>query len=562
MKWLIRRVLKRGKGAIQYEEEIHFGEILTIGRAANQAIFLPDLRAALEHARVISNGSGKYRVESLIFAGVRVNEHIEQQVNVGAGATIEIGSTRITIIDPPKDFEAAVEVGPIDKEELKARAEATKLATTLGETWLNKRRFSWGFFLLFAVLGLALPIFAHYQPGFGDSNLVRGNQALGQSIWEAGEIASPHHFFGQDCLQCHGEAFEVVQDDKCLTCHSKTLAHADQAKFPLWELAESRCAWCHRDHNGVDGLVREDQMLCSDCHKDLRQNTSGESKLADVSDFLNDHPQFMVNLPKWNAEGDFTPVRELMGAKALVENSGLKFPHDVHLDPKGLNAVDGKKVLDCDSCHQPEIGGATMKPVNFETMCQECHRLDFDIQAPDRQVPHGNVAEVLYSLDEFYAKRAIEGGYNDVTAPVTVRTRRRPGQEMTREEREQAVAWSRQKARQVTEALFLGRACTVCHTVTVEPDSPKGPWVVAPVRVAGVWFEKARFTHAKHITMDCASCHNARGSKSSADLLIPDITNCRSCHGGEHAKGLLSSTCIACHGFHQYDQPLRTRTEL
>ncbi len=562
MKWLIRRVLKRGKGAIQYEEEIHFGEILTIGRAANQAIFLPDLRAALEHARVISTGKGKYRVESLIYAGVRVNDHIEQQANVGSGSTIEIGSTRITIIDPPKDFEAAVEVGPIDKDELKARAEATKLATTLGETWLNKRRFSWGLLALFAVLGLALPIFAHYQPGFGDSKVVRSNQALGQSIWEAGEIASPHHFFGQDCLQCHGTPFEVVQDDKCLSCHSKTLAHADQDQFQLWELSESRCAWCHRDHNGVEGLIRDDQMLCSDCHKDLSTHPGVTTQLTDVSDFLNDHPQFTVSLPRWDAQGNYAPVREVMGGAPLVENSGLKFPHDVHLDPEGLSAPDGRRVLECDSCHQEEIGGATMKPVNFETMCQDCHRLDFDIQAPDRQVPHGNVAEVLYSLDEFYAKRAIEGGYNDVTAPVTVRTRRRPGQEMTREEREQAVAWSRQKARQVTEALFLGRACTVCHTVTVEPEAENGPWVVAPVRVAGIWFEKARFTHAKHTTMDCASCHNAVGSKSSADLLIPDITNCRSCHGGEHAQGLLSSTCIACHGFHQFDQPLRKRTEL
>jgi len=561
MKWLIRRVLKRGKGAIQYEEEIHFGEILTIGRAANQAIFLPDLRAALEHARVISLGKAKYRVESLIYAGVRVNEHIEQATTVGPGAYIEIGSTRITIIDPPKDFEAAVEVGPIDKDELRARAEATKQATTLSETWLNKRRFSWGLLTLFAVLGLALPIFAHFQPAFGDSKVVRSNQALGQSIWETGEIASPHHFFGQDCQQCHGKAFEVVQDDKCLSCHSKTLAHADQTEFPLWELAESRCAWCHRDHNGLDGLVRNDQKLCSDCHQNLDQR-SAAAKIPNVSDFLNDHPQFMVNLPRWDDQGNFTPVRETMGTKALVENSGLKFPHDVHLNPEGLNAASGRQVLECDSCHQPETGGATMKPVNFETMCQDCHLLDFDIQAPDRQVPHGNVAEVLYMLDEFYAKRAIDGGYNDVTAPITVRTRRRPGQPMTRQQREEAVSWSRQKARQVTEAMFLGRACTVCHTVTVEPDSPKGPWVIAPVRVAGVWFEQARFTHAKHTTMDCANCHQAELSKSSADLLIPDISNCRSCHGGEHAKGLLSSTCISCHGFHQYDQPLRTRTTL
>ena len=49
MRWLIRRVLKKGKSSISYEDDTHFGEVLTIGRASDQAIFLPDLRAALNH---------------------------------------------------------------------------------------------------------------------------------------------------------------------------------------------------------------------------------------------------------------------------------------------------------------------------------------------------------------------------------------------------------------------------------------------------------------------------------------------------------------------------------
>ena len=31
MRWLIRRVLKKGKGAVSYEEDVHYGDILTIG---------------------------------------------------------------------------------------------------------------------------------------------------------------------------------------------------------------------------------------------------------------------------------------------------------------------------------------------------------------------------------------------------------------------------------------------------------------------------------------------------------------------------------------------------
>ena len=63
MRWLIRRVLKKGKGAVSYEEDVHYGDALTIGRAADQAIFLPDLRAALNHARITLLSSGEYKIE-------------------------------------------------------------------------------------------------------------------------------------------------------------------------------------------------------------------------------------------------------------------------------------------------------------------------------------------------------------------------------------------------------------------------------------------------------------------------------------------------------------------
>ena len=41
---------------------VRCGDVLTIGRAADQAIFLPDLRAALNHARVTLLSSGQYKV--------------------------------------------------------------------------------------------------------------------------------------------------------------------------------------------------------------------------------------------------------------------------------------------------------------------------------------------------------------------------------------------------------------------------------------------------------------------------------------------------------------------
>jgi hypothetical protein len=66
-----------------------------------------------------------------------------------------------------------------------------------------------------------------------------------------------------------------------------------------------------------------------------------------------------------------------------------------------------------------------------------------------------------------------------------------------------------------------------------------------------VWYADAKFTHARHTTVDCAHCHAARQSQQASDLLIPGIANCRECHGGAHATGKVPTTCIACHDYHQ-----------
>jgi hypothetical protein len=574
MKWLIRRVVKKGKGVLQYEEDIHFGDELSVGRGSDQAIFVSDVRVALDHAMVRALAGGKkYRIESLIAAGVRVNGHLEQGATVKTGATLELGNVRITLIEPPQGYEAAVEVAPIDKTEQAARLESERLPNTLLETGLSKRRPSWLLFAFFLTTCLLIPLAAHYIPAIGKP--LRGTP-LSTAVWESGELAAPHHYFGQDCTECHSEGFVSAKDAQCLNCHERTQAHADPHIYATVDLADADCAYCHRDHNGVDGLIISKQSLCSDCHVDITRRTNNVSKLAKVGDFGTDHPQFMVNLPAWTDTGEFKPRRVSMDSE-LVENSGLKFPHDKHLGAvDGLNSPRGKQVLDCDSCHKPEVGGARMAEIDFESHCQDCHRLTFDRLAGDRQVRHANVPEILAQLQDYYAKRALDGDYEEAAAPSVVRRRRIPGAAnaaMSAEEKRVALDWARNKANLVTRTLFEGKACDVCHTVTSLPASDEGMlrYAVKPVRVAGAWYAKSEFTHDQHQNgvrlaggdvLDCASCHAAASSNTSAHVLIPDIANCRSCHAGEGAKGLLASTCIDCHGFHQAPWPLKARTEL
>lgn len=552
MRWLIRRVLKKSASSISYEDDIHFGEILTIGRAADQAIFLPDLRAALNHASISALGNGKYRIESLIVAGIRVNGEITYSITVGAGAIIELGSTRLTLLDIRGDFDAAVEVSTIDKSEQAAIVSKRKKPTNLSQTWISKRWPAWIGFLLVLVFGLLVPAATHVVPGL--NKVLRYSPLPSTAFWNPGDIDAAHQFFAQDCKRCHQHPFLMVRDKACTSCHTNTKGHADPAEFNIAALGDARCGTCHQDHNGKRGMISTDQRLCSDCHADLKDRTRGASQIVDVSDFGTSHPQFHVNLPGWSADNSFTP-KSMPWSSGLKENSGLKFNHEKHLDPKGLNTPDGRKNLVCANCHMPEAGGAAMKPIAFEGMCHECHTLGFDTLAPDREVPHANVEAVTYTLNEFYAKRGLEGGYADARAPTIVQQRRRPGSPpLSRQEQIEALAWARDRSEQAAKTLFTGKACVTCHSVS-PPPAGKDTWQVAPVRVSGIWYTKAMFNHAKHQTNACVDCHEgAPKSEASNDLLIPGIENCRECHAGAYARGKVASTCIACHGYHVSSQ--------
>jgi hypothetical protein len=551
MRWLIRRVLKKGKSSISYEDDTHYGEILTIGRAADQAIFLSDLRAALNHASVTAVGNGQYRVESLIIAGIRVNGEITYSITVGPGAVIELGSTRLTLLDARGDYDAAVEVSTIDKSEQAEILSRRKKPTSLDQTWISKRWPSWLGFLLILFFGLLLPAATHVVPGL--NNILRVSPLPSTSFWNPGQVDAAHTFFAADCTRCHQNAFLMVRDTACTSCHAKTKAHADPAKFNIPALGDARCGTCHQDHNGERGMVSTDQRLCADCHADLGKRTQGASAIADIADFGDAHPQFHVNLPGWTAAGEFMP-KSMPWATGLKENSGLKFNHEVHLEKDGLNTPNGRKTLTCENCHSADAAGAAMKPIAFETMCHECHQLGFDTLAPDREVPHANVEAVSFTLDEFYAKRGLEGGYADARAPTVVQVRRRPGSPpLSRQEQVEALAWARDRSREAARTLFTGKACVTCHSIT--PPSGDNGWRVAPVRVSGVWYVEAHFSHSSHQTMNCVDCHaGAEVSESSNDLLIPGIENCRQCHAGAAADDMVATTCIGCHAYHRSTQ--------
>lgn len=72
-----------------------------------------------------------------------------------------------------------------------------------------------------------------------------------------------------------------------------------------------------------------------------------------------------------------------------------------------------------------------------------------------------------------------------------------------------------------------------------------------PVTLVTRYFRQGWFDHGAHKQETCASCHAAGSSGTSADLLLPGITHCRTCHLGEDAaRAKVPSSCAMCHGYH------------
>ena len=78
-------------------------------------------------------------------------------------------------------------------------------------------------------------------------------------------------------------------------------------------------------------------------------------------------------------------------------------------------------------------------------------------------------------------------------------------------------------------------------TVLVTTDVP-----MVPDR----WFRHAQFDHKSHRAIACAECHRAATSIQTADILLPSIATCRSCHGSGAVSGRVRADCVLCHTYH------------
>ena len=96
-------------------------------------------------------------------------------------------------------------------------------------------------------------------------------------------------------------------------------------------------------------------------------------------------------------------------------------------------------------------------------------------------------------------------------------------------------------------ALSKGGICGECHT----PRMVNGKLGVVPVTLVSRYLPDGLFDHYAHRQTRCEECHAAQHSTTSADILLPRIQQCRSCHLGESEhKAKVPSGCVLCHAYH------------
>ncbi len=498
---------------------------LSVGRATDNAIQLPGLLVALHHLRLTPTGTSSLQLDCLSTVGVTVNGLVGQRTAVlMPGDEIVVGGHRIRL-GVPDGGGLMLEIRERDPDAESSDGETT---TSLDAAGWRMRRPAVIAALVVTVLCLIVPLILRAVPA---PPWVK-NWVPTDRLWSSGQISNAHLQFGVECGTCHEKLFVKVRDEACLACHEGIAHHGDDREVMAHAgLEEQRCASCHFEHGGTHAVMPEHPAICTDCHAKPDRFPKLASTGA-VKDFARAHPPFRVTV---GVRGQVESMRTLLEA-GIKDHSGLIYPHDLHLDPKGVRGPDGLQVLQCADCHRPGPGAVGFEPLRFERDCQSCHQLDVDIGGLPFRLPHGDSDAVRALLQSAVGMAPVMTAMSEADESG----RRRPGE---RAERGDGSSTPDQ-----INDVFERRVCAKCHEV----DKPEGQasQVRHPV-LRKTWMPMARFDHAPHQWVSCDTCHAASVSADSDDLLLPQIESCRTCHGGVDSAGSIQSTCIDCHRFHQ-----------
>lgn len=582
------QITTRRSGAKARREDLRETDALHVGRGTDNDLSLPGLTVSLHHA-VFRRSEGEIFVEGLGPNLVEVNGRPVASQAIRTGDAVRVGNFELRAVAPTGDEDLALEVEETEREGDAAESLAQRTRLGLQKTWLSERPLVWlgvlSVVLLCAVLPFQSALWRSDEAITAPPPLERASTSAVQA-WSTGPISRPHAQFARECGRCHVAGWTGVRDDECLACHARIEAHAEFEASPA-ELTGMTCITCHTEHRGADGLAKLEATGCAPCHGALGE-LEPASPDAVATDFGDDHPQFRLTLV---ADADTKRRERVPWVPDLQEATGLLFSHLRHVGQAVENRATGRsEYLRCDTCHVEEASGKNYEEVRFATACQSCHALGFDEAFPEQQAFHGDPALMRRGLLEFYSAVALGALVPPNRGQRVLRAA--PGRPLSPAERKAALAWAEAQARTANEFLIRGeKRCGMCHPVRpgAASDGAEG---VAPVEVPRTWLPHAQFSHRSHMPTACRGCHAAitvfdpaaspevarpdwaardakpfglltpeelarlhpgmQPSDAASDVSIPDLEDCRVCHGGPGVPlGRIASECVLCHGFHR-----------
>ncbi len=283
--------------------------------------------------------------------------------------------------------------------------------------------------------------------------------------------------FGGNCAACHETPFLRVRDRTCLKCHDKIPGHVMPVSLQVELFGGTRCASCHADHKGPDGLVRRDAGMCAAlppgpeappsrhrpgrCRR-LRHRASGIPRSA------------RGPVP---AATDMARVAQSDKAR-LVEQSHLKYPHDVHLKPN-IRGRQGSRHARMQQLPRARRLRTLVRPDQHEPALPRMpYAANSSRPSPSGRCRTASVDDVMATMQEFYANLALKDvavdvvDTGDIRRSIPQRVERRI---VSDDQRRRALAWADRKGAVVAQDLFEKRVCIVCHEVVKTTGPGKAP---------------------------------------------------------------------------------------